>query len=266
MECKNKCFECNYCIKERVYRYCCNFICGLVDKPIAISMDEDTFKYRSETPNWCGLEINKDVEETKNQEPKQEATTPKGETNGTRVRFHPIYGTPYIPKDEQEEKAQEITKIQLPQPQQQPPIANPMARETPSSLARKHMEKEREELRQTVRQMYTPSTANKTEEKPTPFNKFAEQMRLKADWKDVLPKVDFANVKKDEFYHVPPIKNDKRKDIQIVYASPTYLSYKVLGENNNITYTLFKNDLIAKVMVKTRTKEFKPIASAVRAY
>lgn len=76
-------------------------------------------------------------------------------------------------------------------------------------------------------------------------------------WDEVTPKVTWENIMKDDIYHVPPYMDVARTDIQIVFKCATYCTYRKLNLSGYQTFTMYPSDLMCKVMIKSKTKEYK---------
>lgn len=76
---------------------------------------------------------------------------------------------------------------------------------------------------------------------------------IRTKWQNIEPQIKWDDIKKGDIYHVPPFIGSKdRFDIEVIYSCGTYFSYKKLGEYASTQ--VYKNDLIYKVMVKSKTK------------
>lgn len=78
-------------------------------------------------------------------------------------------------------------------------------------------------------------------------------VELRKAWDNIVPKIDWATIKKGNIYHVPPyLGSEKRFNIEIIFSCDQYFTYKKIGEYTS-SY-VYPNDLLYKVMVQLNKK------------
>ena len=69
-------------------------------------------------------------------------------------------------------------------------------------------------------------------------------------------KIEWADIKEKEIYHVPQLLNEERKDIFILYRNSSLCTYRIVG-GTTAAQTMYPNSLIAKAMVPHKIMQFE---------
>ena len=97
---------------------------------------------------------------------------------------------------------------------------------------------------------HTPPTAvtspNHDKHKSFQYDYHTEYVK----WSQVMPTIDFASIKPNDVYHVPPYMSNDRKDIRIINKYETYFSYTDVNDFKIMIG--HPDDIIFRVMVKPK--------------
>ena len=71
-------------------------------------------------------------------------------------------------------------------------------------------------------------------------------------WEDIKPMINFDEIKAGQCYHIPPIKNKKRRDIIIYSKFETCFSYQLVDSNDASLKYIYKKDVDWRFMTKQK--------------
>lgn len=86
-------------------------------------------------------------------------------------------------------------------------------------------------------------------------NNYVDKIKM---WEKIEPIIQWDNIKANTIYHVPPVLNEKRKDILVISKSSFSITYRELYKNkpsSSMISTIYKTNIWWKFMSEHKLKK-----------
>lgn len=74
--------------------------------------------------------------------------------------------------------------------------------------------------------------------------------------KEMKPFMKWENIQEGKVYHIPQIPGEERRDIYIMTKTSYFLTYRLIGDENRCSYTMYPSSLASKFLIENKLKKF----------